>query len=190
MLQTDFTVQVEPIDGSKRFRLSSVVNGNFGYLSWTPQNVTCGDINFIQLIPTSYDMARTMEWSIDTCASDGSARIAPYWNGSPFPNFAVDLLELLPIGSPSQDQLTCYENSLSIARYNDNYFTMLAVNAQDPVTICSDKYPSSSTNAAARAEATGQGTTTDVLLAKASLWPTALFTNATRTATPAPRPTV
>lgn len=131
-----------------------------------------------------------MEWAIDTCASDGSARITPYWNGSPFPNFAVDLLKLLTIGSPSQDQLTCYENSLKIARYNDNYFTMLPANAQDPVAICSDKYPSSSTNAADRAEATVQGTSTDVLLAKASLWPTALFANATKTAAPTPRPTV
>ena len=63
---------------------------------------------------TYYDTARTMEWAIDTCASDVSARITPYWNGSPFPNFAVDLLKRLPIGTPSQDQLTCYENSLKI----------------------------------------------------------------------------
>ncbi|CBQ73012.1 hypothetical protein sr13676 [Sporisorium reilianum SRZ2] len=187
----DITVQVEPIDGSRRFQLSSVVDGKLGYLSWTPDNTSCGDVNFIQLIPPSYDTALTMEWAIDTCANDGSARISPYWNGSPFPNFAVDLLQLIPIGSPSQDQLTCYENSLSITRYTDNYFTMLAANAQDPVAICSDKYPSSSTNAAvAKARVTAQGTPDDSLLARASLWPIALFANATKTATPAPQRTM
>lgn len=125
-----------------------------------------------------------MEWAVDSCATDRSARIVPYWNDAPFPNFAVDLLNLLPVGSPSRDQLSCYENSLSITHYDDSYFTMLAPGAADPVDVCSVKYPSSST---AAAQAQAQGQPNDRLLQQAASWPTHLFTKTVLTmATPAP----
>lgn len=172
----DFNLKVEPIANSKRIRLSTVLNGNEGYLSWTPQQEDCGEINFIQLIPTSYDTALTMEWAIDNCGTDGGARISPYWNGAPFPNFQIDLLNLLPVGSPDQSALQCYRNSLSITTYDDGYFTMLPKGASDPVAVCSDKYPQSTANSAARVQAQPTATQSDPLLQQASLWPTSLFT--------------
>lgn len=172
-------MKVEPIEGSKRIRLSTVLNGNKGYLSWTPEKGSCGEVNWIQLIPTSYDTALTMEWVIDECGSDGGARISPYWNGSPFPNFAIDLLNLLPVGSPDESALRCYENSISVKHYDDNYFTLLPAGASDPAKICSTAYPQSSSQARQAAQPHGQAsakpTSTDSLLQQASAWPTRLM---------------
>ena len=116
-----------------------------------------------------------MEWSVDECGTDGGARVSPYWNGSPFPNFQIDLLNLLPVASPDLTALQCYRNGLSVTTYDDGYFTMLPRGASDPVAVCSDKYPQSTANAAARVQARPTATQSDPLLKSASQWPTALM---------------
>lgn len=125
-----------------------------------------------------------MEWQVDECNADKGARISPYWNGDPFPNFAIELLNLLPVGSPNSAALQCYKDSLKLTTYTDQYYTMLAPRAKDPVAICSDKYPQKTQTAAAQAQAhtnsiTGGSpsskTTNDPLLQQASAWPTSLL---------------
>lgn len=195
----DFAMIVEEIPNSKRVRLFSYYSGDQVYLSWTPdaQNHN-SDVNVIQLLTTDYDTALTMEWQVDLCGSDKGARISPYWNGAPFPNFAIELLTLIPMGSPSAADLQSYKESLKITTYTDQYFTMLPPGAKDPVAICSDKYPSSSQDAAAKAHAqtaainASDGKPTNSangqLIQQASAWPTGLLL-AAKSAFPTPKPT-
>ena len=93
-----------------------------GYLSWMPSDTDCGPVNFIQLLPSFYDTALTTEWTVDLCAASKSAQIVPYWNGSPFPNFARELVNLLPVSSPDATTLQCYKDSIYIMKYSDQYY--------------------------------------------------------------------
>lgn len=147
-----------------------------------PSDTDCGPVNFIQLLPSFYDTALTMEWTVDLCAANRSARIVPYWNGSPFPNFALEFLNLLPVGSPDANALQCYKDSIPMTKYSDQYYTVLASGASHPVDVCFDKDPQSTTRAAAQTQARSQPTQTDALLSKVSAWPMQLMSGSPKSA--------
>ena len=119
-LSSQVDVQVTAEKGSgDLWRFKQTVNGTSGYLTYNPENLSCGTLGQMRYVVGG----TSTQWQID-CSTN---HMAPVYNGQLMPpSIGVALGPvLLSISSESEETLDCYRESLSLPTYSDLFFTFL-----------------------------------------------------------------